>query len=143
MNFCKTWKRSLDYTYSEMFISKVHLLKWKSLKSEYLEYFLNFISSKIKPFKQLLELLAANRRYKTKMVGIQLAICDWCRIMTESYVTKESNINLGLIAVVHFSCLFIDSSASSVWSAFDFATNFIHAIHFIKLALIAVNAFSG
>ena len=48
------------------------------------------------------------------MVGIQLAICDWCRIMTESYVTKESKINLGLIAVVHFSCLFIDSSASSV-----------------------------
>ena len=50
---------------------------------------------------------------------------------------------LVLIAIIHFSCLFVDTSASSVWSSLDFATNFIHTIHHIQLALIAVNAFYG
>ena len=59
------------------------------------------------------------------------------------YVTKGSKFNLVLIAVIHFSCLFVDTSASSVWSSLDFATNFIHTIHHIQLALIAVNAFYG
>ena len=64
-----------------------------------------------------------------------------CHMVTWKYATKESKIKLVLIAVIHFLCSFIDSSASSVWSSLDLATNFIHTIHHIKLALIAVNAF--
>ena len=32
----------------------------------------------------------------------------------EVYATKGSNMKLVLIAVIHFSCLFVDTSASSV-----------------------------
>ena len=148
LNELFTWKRSLDYIYNEilyLFHLEGVLASLKALKSEYLEYFLNFISRSKYHLGGIKQKWSSESGFKN--VFLASDPCDMSLSHGDKkntvYVTKRSTFKLVLIAVIHFSCLFIDTSASSVWSSLDFATNFIHTIHHIQLALIAVNAFYG
>ena len=149
LNELFSWKKSLDYIYNEilyLFHLEGVLASLKARKSEYLEYFMNFISRSKYHLGGIKQKWSSESGFKNVFFWHVTHVTWVCHMVTRKntvYVTKRSTFKLVLIAVIHFSCLFIDTSASSVWSSLDFATNFIHTIHHIQLALIAVNAFFG